>query len=83
MLIIGRKTQESIIIDDKIEIIVSEISGDRVQLAIDAPTDVIILRKELYETKQLNQQATKEVPKKSLGALAEALQHNKKHQDNS
>lgn len=81
MLIIGRKTHESIIIDNKIEIIISEISGDRVQLAIDAPSDVLILRKELYETKLLNEEATRKAPQGSLDALALALQ-NKKEKKN-
>ena len=37
MLVISRKVSESIIIGDNIEIIVSEISGDRVKICINAP----------------------------------------------
>ena len=73
MLIIGRRVQESIIIDDQIEIVISEISGDRVQLAIKAPTEVRIWRKELYETSKLNQQANQSAAGKDLQDFAKAL----------
>lgn len=74
MLIIGRRVQESIIIDDKIEIVISDISGDRVQLAINAPNDVRIWRKELYETRKLNQQANHSAAQEELQDFAKALQ---------
>jgi len=49
MLVLTRKKDESIIINDNIEIIVTEISGNRVRLGIDAPKDVVINRKEIHE----------------------------------
>lgn len=73
MLIIGRRQQESIIIDGRIEIVISGIVGDKVQLAIDAPADVVILRKELYETSCLNQQASSMASQKDVKGFAEAL----------
>lgn len=57
MLVIKRKLNESIIIGDNIEIIVSEISGDKVKLAIDAPNEIKIIRKELKETLDFNKSA--------------------------
>lgn len=57
MLVINRKSNESIIIGDNIEIIVSSVDGDRVKLCINAPKDVPIMRKELLEAKKVNVQA--------------------------
>lgn len=57
MLVIKRKLNESIIIGDNIEIIVSEISGDKVKLAIDAPNEIKIIRKELKDTLEFNKSA--------------------------
>ena len=58
MLVITRKKTESIIIGDNIEIIVSELSSDKVKLCINAPKDIPIIRKELLETSDLNLQAS-------------------------
>ncbi len=57
MLIISRKTSESVLIGNDIEIVVSEIGADRVKIGIRAPKGVPILRKELLETRDLNREA--------------------------
>lgn len=49
MLVLSRKEKESILIGDGIEIIIQEIGKDNVRIAIVAPNDVKILRKELLE----------------------------------
>ena len=49
MLVVTRKKDESILIGDNIEIIVVKIDDGSVKLAIKAPKDVMILRKELYK----------------------------------
>ncbi len=49
MLVLARKTGESIVIGDTIEIIVLEIRGDVVRLGIKAPMSVPVYRKEIYE----------------------------------
>lgn len=49
MLILSRKLKESIIIDDEIEITIVQVEGDCVKLAIKAPKEVSILRKEMYD----------------------------------
>lgn len=48
MLVITRKKGESILIGDNIEISISKIEDGSVKLAIEAPREVSILRKELY-----------------------------------
>ena len=49
MLVLARKTNESIIIGDEIEIVVIDIKGDQVKLGIKAPKKVTVHRKEIYE----------------------------------
>ncbi|MEG2460895.1 MAG: carbon storage regulator CsrA [Clostridia bacterium] len=49
MLVITRKKGESLLIGDDIEIKVVKVEDGSVKLAIEAPKDKIILRKEIYE----------------------------------
>ncbi len=48
MLVLSRKKDESIIIDDNIVITVVEIRGDKVRLGIQAPREVPIHRSEIH-----------------------------------
>ena len=47
MLVLKRKPQEQIIIDQRIVVTVLAIHGNRVRLGINAPPEVAIVRKEL------------------------------------
>lgn len=59
MLVISRKKGESVLIGDGIEITIIGINENSVKVAIAAPKDVSILRKELYnEVKEENIRAT-------------------------
>ena len=49
MLVLSRKTDQSIMIGDDIEIVVSSIDGNSVRIGIKAPRDLKILRKETFE----------------------------------
>lgn len=48
MLVLSRKSNESIMIGANVEIIVLGVEGDNVKLGIRAPKDVEIHRKEVY-----------------------------------
>lgn len=48
MLVLSRRPNESIVINDKIVITVIEIRGDKVRLGIEAPRDVPVHRSEVY-----------------------------------
>ena len=57
MLVLTRKEKQSFLIGDNIEITLLEVSGDKAKIAINAPREVSILRKELAEAKQTNIEA--------------------------
>ncbi|HLV10745.1 MAG TPA: carbon storage regulator CsrA [Halanaerobiales bacterium] len=60
MLVLSRKIDEKIIIDDRIEITVVELENGRVRLGIEAPQNMEIVRGELYsEVEQENIKAIK------------------------
>jgi len=52
MLVLSRHVDESLIIGNDIEIVVVEIRGDKVRLAIKAPRDISVHRKEVYDAIQ-------------------------------
>ncbi len=49
MLVLTRKYNESIVINDDITITIVQIKGDRVRLGFTAPKEVIIHRQEVYD----------------------------------
>lgn len=49
MLVLSRKKDEKIVIGDNISIMVVEIRGDKVRLGIEAPRDVSVHRREVYD----------------------------------
>ncbi|MGL4802931.1 MAG: carbon storage regulator CsrA [Cetobacterium sp.] len=49
MLVITRKKDQSLLIGDDIEIKIVKVEDGSVKIAIDAPKDKIILRKEVYD----------------------------------
>ena len=71
MLILQRKPGESIQIGDQIKVSVVSVDGRRVRLAIEAPSDVSILRSELLETIAVNQESV--VDESSAGELLTLL----------
>ena len=57
MLVLSRKKNESIVINDDITIVVVEIRGDKVRLGVEAPKEVPVHRNEVYEAIRRNQQS--------------------------
>ncbi len=49
MLVLSRNRDETIVINDDIEITIVDVRGDRVRLGIAAPRDVQVHRKEVYD----------------------------------
>ena len=52
MLVLSRQRDESIIIGDNIVITIVDVRGDKVRLGIEAPREVSVHRREVYEAIQ-------------------------------
>jgi carbon storage regulator len=62
MLVLTRKKGESIMIGDQIELVIVSIEGDQVKVGINAPRQVEIYRKEVYQSIQMaNREAVKKI----------------------
>ncbi len=76
MLVLTRKTNQSIMIGDDIEVSVLAITGEKVRIGIHAPRDVPVYRKEVYVEIQLEGSSkTRQDPRaqldQALGSLGE------------
>lgn len=52
MLVLSRQKNESIIIDGRITVVVVEIYGDKVRLGVEAPKEVPVHRREVFDAIQ-------------------------------
>ena len=67
MLVLSRKKNESIVINNDIKIVVVEIRGDKVRLGVEAPREVPVHRQEVYEAIQRNVESD-DTPVESQGS---------------
>ena len=72
MLILSRKTDQSIKIGDDITITIIEIHGDQVKIGVDAPKTVKVFRQEVYDDIQ-RQNREAALGSTALDALANLL----------
>jgi len=77
MLILSRKTNESIVIDGRIIVKIVRVEGDVVKLGVEAPADVPVHRQEVYEEIQRNNKAALTQGRPTLPRLPEV--NSKKH----
>ena len=79
MLVLTRKSNQSIMIADDVEISVLSIVGDKVRIGIEAPKNIPIFRKEVYlqiqreraEEHSESPEATPEAVDAALGQIAD------------
>ena len=57
MLVLSRKKNESIVINNDIRIVVVEIRGDKVRLGVEAPREVPVHRREVYDAIQRSRES--------------------------
>ncbi len=75
MLVLSRKKEESIVIGDSVIITIIDIKNDNIRIGIDAPRDVAIYRKEIYDQIQKQNKEAAKAPKDitTFDALANFL----------
>ncbi|MEA4883634.1 MAG: carbon storage regulator CsrA [Clostridia bacterium] len=73
MLVLTRKAKQSIMIGDAIEITIVEVKGDAVKIAIDAPREVPVHRKEVYEEIQRENKTASSVSLEDAAAIDRLL----------
>lgn len=61
MLILSRRTDESIVIGDEVTITILSVKGKQVRIGITAPPDVSVHREEIYQRIQAGDPAEGEV----------------------
>ena len=69
MLVLSRHRDESIIIGDDIVITVVDIRGDKVRLGINAPREISVHRKEVYDAFRRENRAAAQVKPEDLSGL--------------
>ncbi|MCR4584364.1 MAG: carbon storage regulator CsrA [Lachnospiraceae bacterium] len=64
MLALSRKRGEALVINNNIEITILDVKGDQIKIGINAPKEIPVYRKEVYEQiQQSNREAmTKQTP---------------------
>ena len=71
MLVLSRKKNESIVINNDITIVVVDIRGDKVRLGVEAPKEVPVHRREVYDLIKKNEAAAQEAQEAQDGAPSE------------
>ena len=83
MLVIRRRSGESVMIGSQVELEILEIGYSQVKLGIRAPREIIVLRKEIQLTREQNRAASQSLPLASLVGLRGVLQDLMKAEENS
>ena len=73
MLVIRRRSGESLMIGESVEIEILECGSTHVKLGIRAPKEVIVLRKEIHLTGRQNHLAAREVSPGEITRLLKSL----------
>jgi carbon storage regulator len=71
MLVLTRKSNQSIMIGDDIEVSVLAIMGEKVRIGIEAPRSIPVFRKEVYL--EIRQDASPEDTRQEVDAALEKL----------
>jgi carbon storage regulator len=73
MLVLTRKSNQSIMIGDEIEISVLAVMGEKVRIGIDAPRQVPVFRKEVYLEIQQERSEEREADRAHVDEALERL----------
>ncbi len=76
MLVLARKINQSIIINNSVEVVIIDIKGDQIKIGINAPRDIKILRKEVYdEIEKQNKEAISQAETVNLNKLGDIFKN--------
>jgi carbon storage regulator len=74
MLVLTRKSNQSIMIGDDVEVSVLAVSGEKVRIGIQAPQEIPVFRKEIYLEIHREDEAAEPAPKEDVRAeVSDAL----------
>ncbi|NCC52781.1 MAG: carbon storage regulator [Spartobacteria bacterium] len=73
MLVLTRKSEESVIVGSTIEVKILGIRGDQVSLGFSAPSEISIYRKEVYEEIQRENRQASRLSADELTVLTDSL----------
>jgi carbon storage regulator len=73
MLVLTRKSNQSIMIGDEIEVSVLAIMGEKVRIGIEAPRSIPVFRKEVYL--EIQQDQSPEEAREEVDQALERLKH--------
>ena len=68
MLVLSRKKNESIVINNDITIVVVDIRGDKVRLGVEAPKEVPVHHQEVFDLIKQNEAAARDAAAKEAEA---------------
>jgi len=74
MLVLSRQRDESIVIGDNVVITIVDVRGDRVRLGIEAPREVSVHRREVYDAIQRENQQAAQIQPEQARRIAEGPQ---------
>lgn len=72
MLVLSRQRDESIIIGDNVVVTIVDVRGDKVRLGIQAPAEVSVHRREVYEAIQRENRRAAEIPAEDARQIGDA-----------
>ena len=81
MLVLSRKKNESIVINDDITIVVVEIRGDKVRLGVEAPKEVPVHRREVFDAIHRSEAPGEKTPKRQTSPAPAATNRSPARQD--
>ena len=73
MLVLSRQRDESIIIGDNIVVTIVDIRGDKVRLGINAPREISVHRKEVYDAIRRENRAAAQVKPEDVSGIAKSV----------
>ncbi len=73
MLVLSRQRDETIMIGDDIEVTVVDIRGDKVRLGINAPKEISVHRKEVYDAIRRENRAAAQVKPEDLSGIGKII----------